>query len=159
MFHHALVTTDGSPLALAALAHVPQVVDVEGTVTVLGVIDDAARLIAKTSAGFEFAMSNAIGLNVVDEIIAGERLAAEANLAAARRCLEDAGLKHVDTVILQGIPGEVIVEEALRLRVDVLIMGTHGRSGLKRTVLGSVAEHVVRHLEGVPVLLVHARVE
>jgi len=34
-------------------------------------------------------------------------------------------------------------------------MSTHGRSGIRRAVLGSVADHVLRHLEGVPVLLVN----
>lgn len=155
MFKHALVTTDGSLLSQVAIAHVAQVVDPAGTVTILQVIDDPARVIAKTSAGFEFAMSNAIGLNVVDEIVAGERLAADVNLGAARRRLEAAGLKHVDVVVLQGIPGEVVVQEALRLKADVVVMATHGRGGLRRTVLGSVTDHVVRHLEGVPVLLVH----
>lgn len=155
MFKHALVTTDGSPLSQAAITYVAQVVDPAGTVTVLQVIDDASRLVAKTSAGFEFAMSNAVGINVVDEIVAGERLAANINLGASRRHMEAAGLREIETIVRQGIPGEVIVQEALDLHVDVVVMATHGRGGLRRTVLGSVTDHVVRHLEGIPVLLIH----
>ncbi|GAB5518516.1 MAG: universal stress protein [Rhodothermales bacterium] len=41
--------------------------------------------------------------------------------------------------------GELIVEEANRLEADVIVMGTHGRRGLARLMLGSVAEYVARH--------------
>lgn len=41
--------------------------------------------------------------------------------------------------------GEAIVARAEELHADVIVMGTHGRTGVKRMVLGSVAEHVVRH--------------
>jgi nucleotide-binding universal stress UspA family protein len=48
-----------------------------------------------------------------------------------------------------------IVDEASRWRADLVVIGTHGRSGLERLVLGSVAESVARHAP-VPVLLVKA---
>ena len=41
--------------------------------------------------------------------------------------------------------GEAIVARAEELHVDLIVMGTHGRTGVKRMVLGSVADHVVRH--------------
>lgn len=46
-----------------------------------------------------------------------------------------------------------LVDLATRLHVDLIVMGTHGRTGLTRTFLGSVAEEVVRHA-GLPVLVV-----
>jgi len=48
---------------------------------------------------------------------------------------------------------EVIVRQARRWKADLIVLGTHGRRGLRRVVLGSDAEHVVR-LSPVPVLLV-----
>ena len=47
-----------------------------------------------------------------------------------------------------------IVEEARRFKADLIVIGTHGRSGLKRMLMGSNAEQVVRSTQ-VPVLLVH----
>jgi len=53
----------------------------------------------------------------------------------------------------------VIVAEAKRQQADVLLMATHGRSGLKRAVMGSVTSHVLHHLEGVPIVLIHPQDE
>jgi len=41
--------------------------------------------------------------------------------------------------------GEAIVARAEELHAELIVMGTHGRTGVKRMVLGSVADHVVRH--------------
>jgi universal stress protein A len=55
--------------------------------------------------------------------------------------------------IREGSPRPVILEEAVSLDASVVVMGTHGRSGIAHLLLGSVAEHVVRHSK-VPVLTV-----
>lgn len=69
--------------------------------------------------------------------------------AAARIEIEDVaghlrgtGLT-VETRICEGYPPETIVEEARALGADLIAMGTHGRSGLKRLLLGSTAERVL----------------
>jgi nucleotide-binding universal stress UspA family protein len=49
--------------------------------------------------------------------------------------------------------GELLVKEALGWPADLIVMGTHGRSGLRRLLLGSTAEFVLRH-SPVPLLLV-----
>jgi len=59
----------------------------------------------------------------------------------------------VETAIREGSPHREILAHADEEGVDVIVMGTHGRSGLDRYVLGSVAERVVRTAE-VPVLTV-----
>jgi len=46
--------------------------------------------------------------------------------------------------LLDGDPASVIVETAEETAADLIVMGTHGRSGLTRFVMGSVAEHVLR---------------
>lgn len=48
-------------------------------------------------------------------------------------------------VILSPLLGDTIVHEAERQGIDLIVMGTHGRGGLTRLALGSVAEHVVRN--------------
>ena len=55
--------------------------------------------------------------------------------------------------LVTGIPYEEILKKARHDRVDLIIMGTHGRTGLKHALLGSVAEKVVR-LSSCPVLTV-----
>jgi nucleotide-binding universal stress UspA family protein len=54
-----------------------------------------------------------------------------------------------------GLPAQAILDDIPRLGIDLVIMGTHGRHGLSHTLLGSVAEKVVR-LSAAPVITVHA---
>jgi len=61
----------------------------------------------------------------------------------------------IEAVVLEGSPRPVIVESAVELHCQMIIMGTHGRSGLAHLLMGSVAEYVVRHSK-VPVLTVRA---
>lgn len=60
----------------------------------------------------------------------------------------------VETKVLEGSPSRVIVDEAAPENCDLVVMGTHGRGGIDRLLLGSVAERVVRR-SPVPVLTVH----
>lgn len=48
-------------------------------------------------------------------------------------------------MVTTGSPAAEIVGAATRLPADVIVISTHGRTGLKHVLLGSVAEHVVRH--------------
>lgn len=59
--------------------------------------------------------------------------------------------------VIEGLRApEAIVQAAERLGVDLIVMTSHGRSGLKRVLMGSVAEEVARH-SSKPVLIVHGR--
>jgi len=62
-----------------------------------------------------------------------------------------AGLEG-DIVVVHGVPFHEIVETAKAQNVDLIIIGTHGRTGLQHILLGSVAEKVVR-LAPCPVLV------
>ena len=62
--------------------------------------------------------------------------------------VEDAGRAanvEVESVILRGIPAQEILGFAEKNDIDLIVMGTHGRTGIQRFMLGSVAEKVVRH--------------
>lgn len=59
----------------------------------------------------------------------------------------------VETAVIEGDPAESILAYADEIDADVIIAGTHGRSGVRRHLLGSVAERLVRHSE-CPVLTV-----
>jgi nucleotide-binding universal stress UspA family protein len=51
----------------------------------------------------------------------------------------------VESVILEGSPAEEIIDFAEKNDIDLIVMGTHGMTGIPRFLLGSVAENVVRH--------------
>jgi nucleotide-binding universal stress UspA family protein len=65
-------------------------------------------------------------------------------LAAAKRDAEAAGALQVGTEQLQGWPAIEIVDYATQKGFDLIVMGTHGRKGIKHALMGSVAERVVR---------------
>ena len=57
------------------------------------------------------------------------------------------------SIVRDGTPWQCIVDEARTGKYDLIVMGTHGRSGIRRVLMGSVAEHVLRQSPG-PVLIV-----
>ena len=59
-------------------------------------------------------------------------------------------------VAVSGLPAEAIVDEAIDRGADLVVMATHGASGLRRWALGSVADKVL-HAINAPLLLVHAQ--
>lgn len=85
-----------------------------------------------------------------------DRREASKHLERAKARLIDAGVHDVEIVQVEGAsPADVIVDSVNRLACGVVVMATHGRSGLRRTLRGSTCEQVVRRLPAVPVLLVH----
>lgn len=84
-----------------------------------------------------------------------EQLEAEAwqRIDAYAQRVRTAGLECL-TVVNHAVPFQQIVDHASAAQVDLIVMGTHGHTGLQRFLLGSVAERVVR-LAPCPVLVIH----
>lgn len=80
---------------------------------------------------------------------------AEAGLATALGKARKAGVRAMAQVV-EGIPFVEILRVAKREGADLIVMGTHGRTGLSHLLLGSVTERVVR-LAPCPVLTLHGR--
>lgn len=78
-----------------------------------------------------------------------------ARLDAVRRDIDPAGRRRVVVRVLQGAPARAIVEAASEGRVDLIVMGTHGRTGIDRFMSGSIAEDVMRRAP-CPVLTIKA---
>jgi nucleotide-binding universal stress UspA family protein len=80
---------------------------------------------------------------------------AEQYLTAAQSRVKGAGVSQVEVSAWYGPPAEAIVEAARHRKVDLIVMSSHGRTGVARLVMGSVAESVLR-TTAVPILLIRA---
>src|SRR5262245_56730486 len=85
------------------------------------------------------ALQVALTEDILENLVSENRDALE-KLAASRRVLATFGEPTVEV----GDPRDAILDTARALGVDLIVMGTHGRRGLSRVVMGSVAEDVIR---------------
>jgi nucleotide-binding universal stress UspA family protein len=76
-----------------------------------------------------------------------EKMSAEARgiLERAKQKAEQENIACETIVHMGGPANEFIVQEAKEKNIDLIVMGTHGRTGLKRVIMGSVAERVIGH--------------
>ena len=140
MYDRILLPTDGSDASRAAAAHAGRLAQMAGaTVQVLSVADTRNR--------FE-SPSSGVAPDVWRE---AEEDRAEAAVAEAVADLPDG--VPVDRTVVAGVPHAEILSVAEASDADVLVMGTHGRTGLDHYLVGSVAERVVRR-SPIPVLTV-----
>jgi len=133
--------TDGSKTAKKALefaAHIAK--DTKAEIIVLSVADAKLR-------GFPRAMEPQMMQELKKE---AQKIAEK-----ARKELEKDGLK-VQAMTAEGSPSEEIVRLARKEKADLIVMGTHGITGLARVIIGSVADHVIREAQ-CPVVLVPAK--
>jgi nucleotide-binding universal stress UspA family protein len=77
------------------------------------------------------------------------------SLAERERRILEAGLR-CETFALIGSPGSAILDHAREREITLIVMGTHGRTGIGKALLGSVAQHVARYSR-CPVLIVAPR--
>src|SRR5262245_17176512 len=82
------------------------------------------------------------GMDATDQQIHVVR-EAEAYLEGVKADLAAQGVQRVQTSVWYGTPASAIIEAARVGKADLIVMSTHGRSGLGRLVLGSVAEAVL----------------
>lgn len=129
MYDDILIATDGSDVSLKATEHG---VDIAGKY--------GARVHALHVVNVGRLETMSLDVEGAQEEL---REAGQAHVRAVVDAAEDAGLE-ADGDVVTGHPSEQIVEYAEDNGIDLIVMGTHGRSGLSR-VLGSVAERVVRN--------------
>jgi nucleotide-binding universal stress UspA family protein len=62
------------------------------------------------------------------------------------KCISENTRKNieVETIVIEGVPFVEIIKKAREYKVDLIVLGTHGRTGLSHAIMGSVAEKVVR---------------
>jgi nucleotide-binding universal stress UspA family protein len=142
-YDELLLPTDGSEPATAAVAHGLAIAEHTGArVHAVNVVDVGAL-----AAGPEYAPST--------EVRAHLEAAGEAATSSVAERARDRGLDVV-TAVKTGVPARALLAYADDHDVDVVTMGTRGRTGLSRYVLGSTAGRVIRDAE-IPVLSINVR--
>jgi nucleotide-binding universal stress UspA family protein len=153
MFRRILVAVDGSPPSNAGLKSAVQLaLDQRAPLVVLHVIDDSMA-----SLTFEGSSLPTTYMDTYSKALSesGERV-----LDKAVTFARNAGVK-VDPAMVRARTRTVaraIIDQARKSNVDVIVLGTHGRRGLRRALLGSDAEAVVREA-AVPVLLLRGGIK
>ena len=140
MAKHVLVPVDGSPASRRAAAYAGDRFP-DATLTLLYVMDPV----------IDFGRRRALSGYIRDQEFDTEREKADHVLETVHESLPD-GIT-VDTAVWAGDPARAIVEFADTEDVDHVVIGSHGRRGVARYLLGSVAETVVRRA-AVPVTVV-----
>ncbi|TAK86805.1 MAG: universal stress protein [Betaproteobacteria bacterium] len=145
-YRRILVAVDGSPAAAKGLREAIRLAGEEGAqLFILHVVDEF------------YAFANLDGMAPGVDLVPVFREGGRRVLDKAKTIATKAKLK-VTTVMRETVGGpaaDIIVREAKKQRADCIVLGTHGRRGVRRLVLGSDAEQVVRTAT-VPVLLVRA---
>ncbi|MFB6227515.1 MAG: universal stress protein [Halobacteriales archaeon] len=137
MYDRILVPTDGSAGSRAVIEHAADLAEIHGaTLYALYVVNTTSYASFSVESTWE-----GIGDMLREE--GEEALGVVESIAGGR--------VPVETQIMEGSPSRKIVHHAEREDCDLIAMGTHGRGGIDRLLLGSVAERVVRSSD-VPVL-------
>jgi len=147
MYERILVPTDGSTVAEAAVGHALDIAEKYDAAV-------HALYVANTDA-----IAYSLGVEQVDRLQEGnfdemDELREEAD-AATGYVAEQAGSRglSVEEHHAGGKPHRVIADHAAEHGVDLIVMGSHGRAGVRRALLGSVTERTLRSTD-VPVLVV-----
>jgi nucleotide-binding universal stress UspA family protein len=140
MYDDILIPTDGSDAALAAVDHALTIAEpFDATVHALHVVE--TDLVGHSAP----ALDPAEFREALRE--EGARATAVVEERAADRGVASTG------EVLEGVPENAVLDYAARRGVDLIVMGTHGRDGLDRYLVGSVTERVIRRTD-VPVVAV-----
>jgi nucleotide-binding universal stress UspA family protein len=142
MYRRILVPLDGSATSFRGLREAAGVAKAHGArLRLLNVLDETLF----------------VPVPKIAEVIASLRAEGQKALDAASKVAEKQDLKaETHMVESRGRPvSDVILDEARKWRADLIVMGTHGRRGVNRLLLGSDAERVLRGAT-VPLLLVKA---
>ncbi len=156
MYSKIMLTLDGSDLSRQALPHAVGVAKATGAEMIVAqVIDSETQMLSQASGvTIEPLPAGRVNAEIAREAVQAQRAAAQENLEDAKAVIEGEGVTSVSTAVLEGEPGYAIVEAVAEMDVDLVVMATRGRSGFKRAVLGSIADHIVRNTPSAAVLLV-----
>lgn len=147
MFQRILVPLDGTPDAEEAIA-IAKMVDQESSADVTLLLVSPTESALLTALGESFGASGSVAAAVEQNRTMREL--GEVYLSGVR---DEHGDDSWTFRVEAGDPAVVIAEVAAEIEADLIVMASHARSGLKRVLMGSVAEDVLRRAKR-PVLVV-----
>ena len=157
MFKRLLVPLDGSPFASQALPYAAEIAQRFGAEVVLvQVVKPATFIIAAGAPGGVSPAASEIAVQAARETD-------KRNVARARRYLSDKvrtmTSQRIESSyhVLVGDTARSVIEFSEKENIDMVVMTTHGKSGLKRAVMGSIADALIRQ-SGKPVLAIRPQV-
>jgi len=147
MYKEILLLLDRSPLAEAAIPHARALAKAFGArVTLLSVVEPIGIYAQPGVVGPVFS----VAINIEEEM---ENVGQYLQTIADQLKAEGIDAKKV---VREGDAASQICDYAHETKMDLIVMSTHGRSGIQRWVYGSVADKVLKAAE-IPVLLIRAR--
>jgi nucleotide-binding universal stress UspA family protein len=155
MISKILVPTDGSKTAHKAVKYAIELARMSGaTIIVLSVID-RTPFISPSMPGFVSPSRPGVTHpeHLIEPIEDYLKETARADMDEIVKLCEQNGVPS-KTVIRLGHPVEAIIKEAEKSKVDLIVIGSHGRSALKAALLGSVSFGVIHKDTKIPVLVV-----
>jgi nucleotide-binding universal stress UspA family protein len=148
---HILIPLDGTPLGERIVEPVATLAKLTGAdVTLLRVVTPVYPTILPAEAGTFGGMAVEL-MERIDQLQAQVKKDSGAYLEQIAKCLRERGLNVRTRVAVEDQPGSAIIEEAHK-PIDLIAMETHGRHGLSRLLMGSVADKVIRGAT-IPVLV------
>lgn len=142
MYKHLLIATDGSSVGQKAVDH---------GLALAKTVGAKVTVVTVTEMWSAFDMAGQ-GLAKIETYEAAAAQSANKILAAVSSAANAAGVACETVHVKDSAPAAGIVAEAERLGCDVIVMGSHGRRGLNRLLIGSHANEVVTHAK-IPVLV------
>jgi len=128
-----LIGVDDSPFSRAAIEMVKR-----------GPWAGAEFIVASVCAPIWPGPNQVIAADAVAELNRQQEAYHTETAQAAAKTLLSGGLKAT-AKLLSGDPRRALLDEARREKIDLIVVGSHGRSGVAKLVLGSVASHIVTH--------------
>lgn len=142
-YRRILVPVDGSPTCNKALVAALNIArDGDGRVRLVHVLDELAYLTGFEASGEVFALLRQAGERVLAD---AAEVARAAGVNAETLFIDEAGVRL----------GDAVARAASEWDADLIVLGTHGRRGVQRALMGSGAEQIIR-LAPVPVLVIRA---
>jgi nucleotide-binding universal stress UspA family protein len=141
-----LVATDGSKTAVKCIKYSADLARQTGAEIILLSVVDKNSVIAQAIPAFS------TPTHVAESVEDYMRHAAEAYLSAGEKLCKKKGVR-ARSVVRWGHPVEEIVQEARRSKVDLIAIGSHGKSAFESAVLGSVTYGVIHNDTKIPVLV------
>ena len=133
-----LLCTDGSDLALTAIRQGLALLVTPGRLVLLTVAPPVDPTLV-TGTGFA---GGVMSFDEKNDLVEAQRDAAQITLDET---VVELGNPGIETKVEYGDAGRMICDVAASLPASVVVLGTHGRRGLRRAVMGSTADYVVRH--------------